>query len=271
MQLFPMSSALEITFPNGQQATAIQVQTRAALPNALHGLGLESEIPVLVIIGGASNLSPADYKRLEKLFNELLAPLAEKLGMVVVDGGTDAGVMQLMGLARTKQRASFPLVGVAPIEKVHLPGKSSPIAAHHLEPHHSHFLLVPGNKWGDESPWMAEVASLLSGTAPSVTILMNGGNISLKDVEESVAEERMVVVIAGTGRLADQIASAMRNPQSNDQARLLPVLERGCFKLFELSKSTRQMKPFLERYFLYSRQPSLQSKLNASVECINPM
>ncbi len=263
MQLSSMSSDLELTFSNGQKAKAIQVQTRTDLPNALHELGLEAAIPVLVIIGGASNLNPADYKRLEKLFNELLAPLAEELGMVVVDGGTDAGVMQLMGLARNKNQASFPLVGVAPIEKVHLPGKSSPIASQHLEPHHSHFLLVPGEEWGDESPWIAEAASLLSGSAPSITILMNGGNVSLKDVEESVAEERMVIVLAGTGRLADQIASAIRNPQSDDQAKLSPVLKQGRFQLFELSKSARQLKPFLERYFLAARQQGLQPKLNA--------
>lgn len=257
-----MSSDLDLTFSNGQKAKAIQVQTRADLPHALRELGLKAEMPALVIIGGASNLCATDYKRLEKLFNELLAPLAEKLGMVVVDGGTDAGVMQLMGLARTKNRASFPLVGVAPVEKVQLPGKSSS-AAHHLEPHHSHFLLVPGDEWGAESPWIAEAASLLSGPAPSITILMNGGTVSLKDVEESVAEERLVVVIAGTGRLADQIASAMQNPQSEDPAKLFPVLKQGRFQCFELSKSTRQLQTFLERHFLKARQVSFQPELNA--------
>lgn len=254
MQLLNMSSSLDLTFANGRTARAVYVQTRAELPIALSQIGLRHSTPALVIIGGASNLSSADYQRLENLFVELLAPLAEELGMVVIDGGTDAGVMQLMGVARAKTGASFPLVGVAPMGKVQIPG--NPNAAHPLEPHHTHFVLVPGSQWGDESPWIAETASVLSDTAPSVTILMNGGNVSLKDVQESVSEERMVIVIAGTGRLADQIADAMQNPHHETQSALTLVLETGSFKLFELSKSTVSLKAFLKRHFSPNGQAS---------------
>lgn len=257
MQLLNMSSSLDLTFTNGRTAQAIQIQARSELSTALSEIGLPHSAPVLVIVGGASNLSPSDYQRLENLFINLLAPFAEELGMVVVDGGTDAGVMQLMGIARAKINGSFPLVGVAPIGKVQVPGSRPAAGAHPLEPHHTHFVLVPGAEWGDESPWIAEIASVLSQNAPSVTILMNGGSVSLKDVQESVAEERLVVVIAGTGRLADQIAAAMQSPC--DQKTLSPVLETGCFQLFELSKSTVQLKAFLQRHFSQKRRTNRQT------------
>lgn len=262
MQLLNMSSSLDLTFTNGRTAQAIQVQIRSELPTALDEIGLHGSAPVLVIVGGASNLSASDYQRLENLFVNLLAPFAEELGMVVVDGGTDAGVMQLMGLARSKINGSFPLVGVAPVGKVQMPGGRIAASTHPLEPHHSHFVLVPGSEWGDESPWIAETASVLSQNAPSVTILMNGGSISLKDIQESVAEERLVVVLAGTGRLADQIAAAMQNP-CGAQETLPLALETGCFKLFELSKSTAQLRAFLKRHFLQNGE-RLHPRFNAS-------
>jgi hypothetical protein len=82
-----------------------------------------------------------------------------------------------------------------------------------LEPHHTHFLLVPGDRWGDESPWIARVATLLAGEAPSVTVLVHGGEISRQDVAHSLAAGRPVLVIAGTGRLADELAgSQQRSP-----------------------------------------------------------
>jgi hypothetical protein len=75
-----------------------------------------------------------------------------------------------------------------------------------LQPHHTHFLLVPGDRWGDESPWIARVATLLAGEAPSVTVLVNGGEISRQDVAHSLAAGRPVLVVSGTGRLADELA-----------------------------------------------------------------
>jgi hypothetical protein len=88
-----------------------------------------------------------------------------------------------------------------------------------LQPHHTHFLLVPGDHWGDESPWIARVATLLAGEAPSVTLLVNGGEISRQDVAHSLAAGRPVLVVAGTGRLADELAG------SQERSPLLQVVD----------------------------------------------
>ena len=66
-------------------------------------------------------MSDADMARLRPLFVETLAPLAEALGAFVVDGGTDAGVMRLMGQAHAETGATFPLIGVAVTGMVALP------------------------------------------------------------------------------------------------------------------------------------------------------
>ncbi|BAB77940.1 hypothetical protein ACN23B_07865 [Anabaena sp. FACHB-709] len=205
---------------SSNQAAAVTVSETAELPEALEQLGLSNSRPVLVIVGGASQTSEADFLRIQSLFVEVLAPIAQSLGAYVVDGGTDAGVMRLMGDARSQINGQFPLIGVAPTAKVILPNQTTILAddATPLEPHHSHFVLIPGSKWGDESPWIVKVATLLANGLPSITVLINGGEISFIDALNSVIAGRLVIVIAGSGRTADKIASALRGYATDERA-----------------------------------------------------
>ena len=129
---------------------------------------------------------------------------------VGVDGGTLSEVMRLFGEAYSALAATFPLVGVAAVGTVQLPGEQPhQDDAAVLEPHHTHFVLVPGDDWGAESPWIARTATILAGDAPSITVLINGGQIAYSDVERSVQAGREVLVIDGSGRTADVIAAAV--------------------------------------------------------------
>jgi SLOG in TRPM, prokaryote len=180
-------------------------------------LGLQSDHPVLVLVGGAGKMDRRDGQSLQTFFLEKLAPLAVALGATVVDGGTNAGIMQLMGQARARISASFPLIGVVVAEKVVIPVDFSTQRTQ-LEPHHTHFVLVPGVQWGDESLWMSHVAHVLSASAASVTILVNGGETAWKDVEISVAAGRPVIIVEGSGRTADVLAKALRGEVSDERA-----------------------------------------------------
>ncbi|WP_375475799.1 hypothetical protein [uncultured Nostoc sp.] len=217
-----MKSCLKLTFDNGQTALATQVEQPEELPDALETIGLCDSRPVLVVVGGASNISEADFLRIQQLFVEVLAPIAETLGAYVVDGGTDAGIMRMMGTARTQIGAKFALVGVTPEGKVPLPNHSE-IAADltPLEPNHTHFVLVPGKNWGDESPWISYVATMLANDAPSMTVLLNGGEITFKDAFSSVNSGRVVLVIAGSGRTADILVDALRGKATDERAKKL--------------------------------------------------
>jgi hypothetical protein len=139
--------------------------------------------------------------------------------VVVVDGGTDAGVMHLIGRARSSAGATFPLVGVAAAQLVSFPGnRPASDDAWSLDAHHSHFVLVPGAEWGAESTWITRVASDLAAGSPSVTLLVNGGEIAYTDAEHSLDAGRPVLAIAGSGRTADQVASAVRGGPADQRA-----------------------------------------------------
>jgi SLOG in TRPM, prokaryote len=214
-----MTTILTVRFGNGQAATAARVAGPGELTGALEQLGLEGSYPTLVLVGGAGRMDPADLERLRPVFEEALVPAAQAANAVVVDGGTDAGVMRLLGQAHARHGATFPLVGVAAAATVALDdnGSSRPDAAP-LEPNHSCFLLVPGQDWGDESPWLARVATALAGTNPSVTVVVNGGPIVLSDVAHSVAAKRPVLLVAGSGRSADLLVDALQGREVDEQA-----------------------------------------------------
>ena len=215
-----MENSFKLTFNQEQAAIAIKVSETAELPHALANIGLGSSRPILVIVGGASQISDADFIRIQSLFVQVLAPIAETLGACVVDGGTDAGVMRLMGYARNQIKAQFPLIGVAPIGKVIIPEQTTTPSddACPLQSDHTHFVLVPGDNWGDESSWIVDVATVLAGEYPSVTVLINGGEITFADALNSVSAGRLVIAVAGSGRTADKLASALIGGVTDERA-----------------------------------------------------
>lgn len=186
------------------------------LPRAVRSLGIRAGRPVVAVVGGAGGLGPELLEQLATVFTSVIGPVIRERDAAAVDGGTDSGVMRLLGLARAAGDP-FPLIGVAARETVDYPGHHGSNAdSSPLEPHHSHFVLVPGAEWGDEASSLAEVASLVAGGGPSATVLVNGGGISLTDAERSVAEGRPVVVLGGTGRSADRIAAASFSASGHD-------------------------------------------------------
>lgn len=230
-----MNQPFQLSLSNSHIAQAIQINYAAELPTALAKLGLQGNRPVLVLVGGASGISPESMARLTDLFVGVLAPLAVRLGACVISGGTDAGIMRLIGQARAQLGATFPLVGVAAVGTVILPHMQPLMAdAAPLEPHHSHFVLVPGKLWGDESPWIAQVANVLTQGTRSTTLLINGGQIAWMDVTNSVKAGRTVVVVAGSGRTADTLAAMLRGEKKDDSPNRLTA--SGLLQAVDLSQ-----------------------------------
>lgn len=230
-----MSKLLKLTLGPHRLVDAVQIHSALDILDAIAALGLPTSRPVLVLVGGASGISAATMTQLRSFFNDLLAPLVEELGLTVIDGGTDAGVMQLMGQARAHIQGTFPLVGVAAIGTVKLPQVQAMFAeAAALEPNHTQVILVPGRQWGDESPWISQVASELAQSAPAATLLVNGGQITWKDATNSVLAGRSLVVLAGSGRTADTLAAMYRGMQPNVPAGQL--MTSGLMQVIDLAQ-----------------------------------
>lgn len=214
-----MTTPFSLHFAGSPTAIGLYVDQPCEVPAALAALGLEEPRPVVVMVGGAGGLDPADMDRLRALFESGLVPVMTRLGAAAIDGGTWSGVMRLLGEARSGAGAVFPLVGVAAAGTVMLPGGpqlQDDTAL--LDPNHTHFVLVPGDHWGAEAGWIARVATELAGGKPSITVVVNGGEIVYSDVERSLDVDRPVLTIAGSGRTADQLAAAVRGAPADKRA-----------------------------------------------------
>ena len=207
-----------------QQTLSVFPAERSNLAQAISELGLRDNYPVIVLIGGEVDEKQADLTRQAV---ELISSTAEDMNAVVICGGTDMGVMAEIGQIRARNGYRFPLVGVTPEELVTWPG--GPLNTKflwlgkqrwQLASHYSHFILVPGDQFGDESPWIVDTATLLSKGHRAVTILINGGAVSRKDIQLSLENGRPVIVLSRTGRLADELAS---QPERNNLITVLPA------------------------------------------------
>ncbi|MEN3357482.1 MAG: hypothetical protein V7637_1464 [Mycobacteriales bacterium] len=186
----------------------------ATVAAALADAGLEvGRRPVVVLVGGANGLEMDDPAAWRALFRDGLVAGVVRAGACLVDGGTDAGVLALAGRARAAAAADYPAVGVAAEGTIRWPERVPLIDdAAEFGPQHTHLVAVPGQAWGTEPPWISLVATALAGTSPSLTVVINGGPITLDDITHSLAAGRRVLVVAGTGRLADALAAARRAP-----------------------------------------------------------
>jgi hypothetical protein len=189
----------QLSLKRGVRARAANITEAKEIQEALTELQIPHPKSVIVLVGGASGIGWLDKFPMRKAIR-IIARLAEETQSVVVDGGTQAGVMSEMGKQRKLNKFSFPLIGVV-FDSLLMQEEPESV----LDQNHTHFFLIPGQDWGDESAWISKIGTAIAGDQKSITILVNGGNISKTDVEYSLMENRPTFVMRGTGRMADEI------------------------------------------------------------------
>jgi hypothetical protein len=231
----------EIIFRNGRQAYLVAPPWGTPAAEILKALDIPSPKGLIMLIGGASGLDKALVSGLTQLFSRVVARIAAALGALIMDGGTQAGVMSIMGRALAGAGRQSPLLGVAPAGKVTYPGgpvqKPEKTGAR-LEPNHSHFVLVDSREWGGETATFYELAETLGKNIKVVTILADGGPVARQELLASVRHGWPIFVLAGTGRLADKIAGLKKTPDQGRRIKdpvLAEVIAHGDLQLFSLA------------------------------------
>lgn len=206
---------IKIQFPD-HHAYSVFPEKREHLPQAISELDLKDGFPVIVLVGG---YIPQQYEEATQMAIQSIAAFAEKYQTVVICGGTEVGIMGSIGQTRLANGYRFPLLGITLEKLACWPGGPQPkqfLWWRHdrwpLSTGYSHFILAPGKEFGEDSPWLVEAARYLSRGNKSVTILANGGGVARKDVMLSLESGRPVIVLAGTGRLADSMAEDAEKP-----------------------------------------------------------
>jgi hypothetical protein len=248
-----------ITFENGQAAFAVHVPRRFDPNSVAKALGFNEPRPTIYVTGGASAMSPEDMQATRTIVERGLARFAEDQGAIVIDGGTEAGIPILLGDARRKLKARFPLVGIAPMELVHYVGHSNPEGAA-LNPGHSHFVLTAGDEFGDESDMITQLTYALSGSGkmPALGILINGGKIAREEVYARTTSDTVsfpLIVIEGTGRFADILARAFYAGHAEERD-LQTIISKGHLEMVSVNAGPEELRAKLAQHFRAHQAPT---------------
>lgn len=197
-----------IDFANGNTARVAWAGRRKAAPALLAELGLPDQHPVLLVAGGARSMSASIAPELSRLLERGAIRAAADTGAVVMDGGTDSGVMGLLGRAAATSDASVVLLGVAPGELVTFRSDVRPGADARtgLEPNHTHFLLANTAEWGGETSLLFDAVDTLAKDRPAAVLLAGGGEGSLEEAAAASERGLPIVVLSGSGGVADLLA-----------------------------------------------------------------
>jgi hypothetical protein len=208
--------------------------------------------------GGASKMTEESRTKLIQLFDAFRLMSEQGIHFGVADGGTKAGIMEAAGDARKNSGNAFNLLGISPGPEITTTDEEGKTA---VDPNHSHLMAVFNDPWlvqqktygwepswgfwGSETKIMYEVFSKLDEGRSSVTIVANGGGITLDEVSENIKQGRRMIVLKGSGRGADAIVSLLENTVPTDEevikrvekSRKIGVLEnRELFTIFPISR-----------------------------------
>lgn len=248
-----------LTLANGDRVPSVYVDQANDPANVIPYLKLGAlPRPAIFITGGAGKMSDEDKLMTRRMFEEGIAPFAQEHQVVVIDGGTQSGVIEMMATARAKGNFTFPLIGIAPQVKVGYKEKVGEPQGDALCPGHSQFVLVTGEEYGAESEMIIYMAHVLAGghrdragrAASAVGIVINGGQITRQEVYLATTKHLSMplVVLEGSGRFADELATAARTGETS-QALLKSIISRGDIQLVSTTSGPRAMLEKLKLAF----------------------
>lgn len=255
------SAGREVTFPNGNRARVVVAPADGRAAEIVGALGVARPKSLLLVMGGADKVGAEVMSRLEEMFTRGIEGAAAEAGALVIDGGTDSGVMRLMGRAVAGGGRRTPLLGVSPGGLVSYPradesggeglrgGERGPEEGRTpLEPNHTHFVLVESDRWGGETEMIFRLAEELGRGVPVLTLVVNGGPIVKDEVLHSVRQGWPVVLVEGSGRMADEIACLWRQrPARVDDPALEEIITRGRISLFPVEGGAGELRALVAR------------------------
>lgn len=258
-----------IIFQNNNEAAAVFSSAKDKVEDIITILDIKPYQAVILILGGVDSIDEKLTPRLTQLFGLGIARAAVEVDAVVVDGGTQAGVMAMMGEGVASRGCKTELIGVAPLNMVSYPGNSTTRIP--LEPNHSHFVLVEGNGWGSETVtmfnlvnvltskkddaantdrklWMQASEKLAPRKVPALAILADGGQTARNEVLGAVRQNLPIIVVEGSGGLADEIAAAWQKRETlPDDPLMAEIIADGELHFHQLSNSVKGIERLIIR------------------------
>ncbi|MCW3081983.1 SLATT domain-containing protein [Segetibacter sp.] len=245
----------KIKFDNGNSALVVLPGSDTTTADIV--TKFENIIPfkkVILILGGADELEVSESNKVAQLFGLGIARAAVEASAVIIDSGSDKGIIAMMGEGVAARGYKTSLIGVAPKGIVKDVNGTPDWSV--LESNHSHFILVEGEKRGSETSTMFKVAQELStpktqeeinnkkhssaktksNKVPAIAVLLAGGPIARKEVLRAVRQNLPVIIIKGSGGFADEIVAAYeRKDPLKEEPVIAEIIADGELHFHDLS------------------------------------
>jgi hypothetical protein len=135
-------------------------------------------------------------------------PVLRSMSGVVIDGGTDSGVMRAIGRVFGTDAPECKLIGVAPSGMIRRSPQPTSPEAKTLEspaPNHSDIVLAEGNEFGCELDVLMELTERLSEGSQVLVIVAAGGKNTRRELARVRQMNWPVLVLTGTSGQADRL------------------------------------------------------------------
>jgi SLOG in TRPM, prokaryote len=233
----------------------------------LDTFGMERPLPTLILSGNASRLPDELQQSLPPFFDLLAQALVER-PMVVINGGSNRGVIRLLGEAFARNgRRPERYIGVALHPYFERKGTEA------FETQHTHLLLTPDPEWGSEVPYMGQARAVVTGQTlhsaqkkPAVLLLVDGGKVALEDMREHAQAGVPICVLLGSGILPECMAEAQSGKNEHAGYSLQPhkaLLATHLVTFLHLSRpadAISHLRAILENGVPFTPQP-VESRL----------
>ena len=178
---------------------------------ALSALSIPCDRPVLVLAGRAKrNKWDRDDDAQRILLDTAVAALCRDTEAVVISGGTNAGIMAVLGKSMAEFAPDTVLVGVAPHLKLKGHGASEGDAdAEYAEPRHR-MIRTSGDVWGSEGQTLVRVAEGVASGRPIVMLVIGGGKGTAREIALAARRRWPVVLLTGCGGESEATAVRLR-------------------------------------------------------------
>lgn len=185
----------------------IDVDPSRSIESTVAGLQLPPRPLILLLSDFDSSLN----EQVRSICNRVIAPAAIEPGAVILDNARCSGCAGLVAQAALEQDKMATLVGVVPGDTP--PGE--------IDREHEVVLRLP-TAWTDESKYTFQIADELikdgASAKPVIVVLFGGSAKEKKALVRSSRRGWPVLVISGTGGLADQVIAAQAASSSGSGA-----------------------------------------------------
>ncbi|MCV6637159.1 hypothetical protein [Candidatus Albibeggiatoa sp. nov. NOAA] len=221
-------------------------------------LGLLPRQKLIVLNGGTAELSPEMNTQLGEALIDGLAQVAAEENIMFITGGTNSGVFNLLGQGLQKWQHDAPCIGVF-VKQLACENENTPNKAQ-LESHHSHFVMVDGQEWGDEREVMYSLIKYLAKYMTVLNVYAGGGELTIREMQAAVKQNCKILLLGGSGRATDQVLAAYQGQPIEDE-RLKDIAKHPKLYTVQLKEGVDSVKDTL-RYLLYKHTQCCSGSLD---------